>query len=479
MNMKNYIKPLSLVAVVLISFNSCETIDFGDVNLKPNSPATASTAALLTNAQRSIPTIVSEVNSNLMVQYISEITYTEDSRYERFEWSYDYWYSGPLKDLQEIIDLNSSDPDKYINGGTTENQIAIAKILKVYFYKYLTDRWGMIPYSEALQGSDQTKPKFDTQESIYYSLFEEIDSAVSSIKTDGDIKGDILFDGDLIQWKKFANTMKLILAMRISNVNESLAKNKLTEAFQAGVISSVDENIHYPFLTEDANDNPWQDRFQTREDYAVSDVFIDFLTDNNDPRISSFAELPKSDTTGTYVGCPYGLANPNILQSEISFITSDIIKDGTSSGGMLFSYAQVCFSMAEAALRGITSVDNAQTWYERGIDASMAQWSVSQEEADAFKSQDNIAYNQSNALEQIATQKWVSLYMQGSEAWAEWRRLDFPKLNPAKDALSGNGIPVRNGYSALTKSLNAANYEEAVKAQGDDNQDTRLWWDIK
>lgn len=69
--------------------------------------------------------------------------------------------------------------------------------------------------------------------------------------------------------------------------------------------------------------------------------------------------------------------------------------------------------------------------------------------------------------------------MQGSEAWAEWRRLDFPKLNPAKDALSGDGIPVRNGYSALTKSLNAANYEEAVKAQGDDNQDTRLWWDIK
>lgn len=477
--MKHYFKNLNLIIVVLVLLNSCETVDFGDENLNPNFPSTASTAALLTNAQRAIPSIVSEVNSNLMVQYISEITYTEDSRYEAFEWSYDYWFSGPLKDLQEIIDLNTDNPDKYINGGTTENQIAIAKILKVYYFAYLTDRWGMIPYSESLQGSKNTKPKFDTQESIYSSLFSEIDSALSSIKTDGNLRGDILFKGDLNQWKKFANTMKLVLAMRISNVNETLASAKLSEAFQSGVISSVEENIHYPYLTEDTNDNPWQDRFQTREDYAVSDVFVDFLVDHNDPRISSYAELPLSDETGTYVGCPYGVANPNVLQSEISFIDSDIIYDGTQMGGMIFSYAQICFSLAEAAHRGMTNEGTAESWYEKGIDASMKQWGVSQEDADTFKAQSNITFDQENALELIATQKWVSLYLQGSEAWAEWRRLDFPRLNPAPDALSGSGIPVRNGYSALIKTLNEENYSTAVKLQGTDNQNTRLWWDVK
>ncbi|PDH43669.1 MAG: SusD/RagB family nutrient-binding outer membrane lipoprotein [Flavobacteriales bacterium MED-G22] len=477
--MKNYIKKWSLILLTVFAFQACETVDFGDTNVNPNSPSTASTAALLTNAESFIPTIVSEVNSNLMVQYISEITYTEDSRYEQFEWSYDAWYSGPLKDLQEIIDLNTSDPETYKNGGATENQIAVARILKVYFYLYLTDRWGMIPYSEALQGSDNIKPKFDTQEAIYTSLFSEIDESLGSINTSGALNGDLLFNGDMSHWKKFANTLKLVMAMRISNVNQSLGQQKLTEAYNAGVIGSVAENIHYPYLTEDTNDNPWQDRFQTREDYAVSDVFVNWLVDHNDPRIASYAELPLSDATGTYIGCPYGVQNPNVLQSDISFITDDIIYDGTQAGGMIFSYAQVCFSMAEAALRGMTTVGDAETWYNLGIDASMEQWGISAADALSYKSQATVAYDAANGLEQIAIQKWASLYLQGAEAWSEWRRLDFPKLEPAEDALSGNGIPVRNGYAALTKSLNEENYNAAVASQGADTQDTRLWWDTK
>ena len=417
--MKNYIKNWSLILIAVFAFQACETVDFGNENLNPNSPSTASTAALLTNAQRFIPTVVSEVNSNMMVQYISQITYTEGSRYEQFEWSYDDWYSGPLKDLQEIIDLNTEDPEAYKNGGTTENQIAVARIMKAYFYLYLTDRWGMIPYSEALQGSENIKPKFDTQEAIYTSLFTEIDEALGSINTSGTLKGDILFNGDMSHWKKFANTMKLVMAMRVSNANQSLGQQKLTEAYNAGVIGSVAENMHYPYLTEDTNDNPWQDRFQTREDFAVSDVFIDFLNNHNDPRIASYAELPLSDATGTYVGCPYGVANPNVLQSDISFITSDIIYDGTQTGGMIFSYAQICFSMAEAALRGMTTVGDAETWYNLGIDASMAQWGVAEADAAAYKAQAEVAYDAAKGLEQIATQKWAALYMQGAEAWSD------------------------------------------------------------
>ncbi len=476
--MNNLFKKTTLFIFGFMLLLGCQTVDFGDENINPNEPTTALTSALLTNSIRSISGIVAEVNSNLMVQYISEITYTEDSRYETYEWSYDRWYTSPIQNLQEIINLNQAEPEKYIGAGTTQNQIAVASLLKAYYFHYLTDRWGMIPFSEALMGEENIKPKFDTQEAIYNGLFALIDESLQSINTLGSIKGDILFNGDLNRWKQFGNTLKLIMAMRISDVDQALAKTKFSEAINAGVIKSNAENIFYPFLSEDTNDNPWQDRFETREDYAVSNVFVDYLVATSDPRISKYAELPASDSTGTYVGCPYGITNPNILQSNISFITKDIIYDGTNSGNMIYNYAQVCFSMAEAVHRGWTSGD-AEQWYNKGIEASILQWNLSAEDYDNFIVQEGIAFEDSKAIEQIATQKWVALYLQGAEAWAEWRRLDFPKLSPAPDALTGNGIPVRNGYSALTRSLNAENYNQAVSIQGPDTQDTKLWWDVK
>ena len=98
-----------------------------------------------------------------------------------------------------------------------------------------------------------------------------------------------------------------------------------------GAIGSVSENIEYPYLSEDTNDNPWQDRFETREDYALSDIFVAHLSNHNDPRITEYAELPASG--GDYTGVPYGVANPNVLQAEVSFIDSDIIYDGTRITG--------------------------------------------------------------------------------------------------------------------------------------------------
>lgn len=474
---KLYPHSLIITAFSLL-FMSCENVDFGDINLNPNEPSTASTPGLLTSSIRSIPSIVSEVNSNLMVQHLSEITYTEDSRYEQFEWSYDSWYSGPLKNLQEIIDLNTDDPNRYLDGGTTANQIAVARILKVFYFQYLTNRWGAVPYREALQGTENIKPVFDQQESIYLGdggLFNELDSALAQMELDGTLQGDILFNGDLTQWRKFANTLKMIMAIRIADRDAARAQAAFNEAHSGGVLGSTAENMHYPYLSENNNDNPWQDRFETREDFAISDVFVDFLTESNDPRLSEFAE--PAANTGNFVGCPYGVANPNVLQAEISFITSEVIYDGTTKGGMIFSYAQICFSYAEAAARGWNVPDTAAIWYERGIDASMEQWGVATDAAASYKAQASVAFDSSNWKASIGTQKWIALYLQGSEAWVEWRRLDYPHLTPAVDALSGNGIPVRNGYAALTKTLNEENYNAAVSAQGPDNQDTKLWWD--
>jgi len=471
--MKNTLKYFGILALSIGLLNSCETVDFGDENLNPNQPSTASTAALLTNAMRALPGHVSEVNGNMWVQYISQITYTEESRYSTVQRSYDSWYSGALKDIQEVIDLNTEDAASYTGGGTTANQIAVAKILKAYYFQALTDRWGMVPFSEALLGVDNITPKFDTQQDIYNGCFALIDEALASINTSGTLNGDILFGGSMAHWKKFANTLKLVMALRIADADETTAKAKFLEA-RPGVISSVAENINYPYLTEDTNDNPWQDRFETREDYALSNVLVDHLQGMNDPRLMQFGELPASG--GDYVGVPYGVENPNVLQANVSFIDSDIIYDGTQKGGAIFTYAQVAFSIAEAAHRGWTS-DSIEDWYNVGIQASMDQWGVSADDASAYLAQASVQFDSTKAMEQIATEKYVSLFLQGFEAWSEWRRLDYPQLSPAPDALTGTGIPVRYGYSANTAALNEANYNAAVSAQGADTQDTKLWWD--
>ncbi|MCW1953285.1 MAG: SusD/RagB family nutrient-binding outer membrane lipoprotein [Flavobacteriia bacterium] len=471
--MKNTIKYVGILALSLGLLGSCETVDFGNENLNPNQPSKASTAALLTSAIKSLPSHVSEVEGNMWVQYISQITYTEGSRYSTEQWSYDGWYAGGLKDLQEIIDLNELDASAYTSGGTTANQVAVAKILKAYYFQFITDTWGMVPFNEALLGVDNITPAFDSQEDIYIACFAMIDEALASINTSGNLSGDILFDGNMENWKKFANTLKMNMALRIADVNAATAQAKFNEAMP-GVIGSVSENINYPYLSEDTNDNPWQDRFETREDYALSDVFTNHLNTFNDPRITEFAELPA--TGGDYTGVPYGVASPNVLQANVSFIDSDIIYDGTSRGGVIYSYAQIAFSIAEASVRGWTS-ESAADWYEKGIQASMDQWGISEANASAYLAQDAVKFNSDKAMEQIATEKWVALFLQGSEAWAEWRRLDYPQLSPAPDALSGNGIPVRYGYSANVASLNEANYNAAVSAQGADNQDTKLWWD--
>jgi len=473
--MKNTIKYLGILALSLGLLGSCETVDFGNENVNPNQPSKASTAALLTSAIRSLPSHVSEVDGNMWVQYISQITYTDGSRYATEQWSYDGWYAGGLKDLQEVIDLNGLDPASYTSGGNTANQVAVAKILKAYYFQFITDTWGMVPFSEALLGVDNITPAFDTQEAIYNSCFALIEEALSSMKTSETINGDILFDGNMSQWSKFANTLKLRMALRIADVDETTARAKFNEALP-GAIGSVAENINYPYLSEDTNDNPWQDRFETREDFALSKLFVNHLSAKNDPRLSEFGELPASG--GNYTGVPYGVEAPNVLQAEVSFIDSDIIYDGTKKGGVIFSYAQVAFSVAEAAVRGWTS-QSASDWYNKGIQASMDQWGVSTTDAAAYLAQSSVQYNSSNAMELIGTEKWISLFLQGSEAWAEWRRLDYPQLSPAPDALSGNGIPTRYGYSANVVTLNEANYNAAVSAQGPDNQDTKLWWDKK
>jgi hypothetical protein len=452
--------------------SSCS--EFGDININPNEPTFVGTKTLLTGALRSIAGVVGSPDGVLFVQHMSEITYTENSRYGAIREDYGRWYTGPLANLQKIIQLNSDEVTRasHVSGGSNQNQIGVARIMKAYFFNHAVERWGPLPYSKALKGNEILLPAYDDESIIYSDLLKELREAALQLDG-GHIEGDIIFGGDTEQWKKFANTLRASIAMKIADADGNLAKSTFTDAIKAGLIH---ETVHYDFLPESNNENPWFSAFRTRTDYAVSDVIVDFLTGTNDPRLEAFADPAKS--SGIIVGMPYGLENSTVSPPTVSYPHSDNVR-GQDKDVPIISIAQVHFMMAEAVARGwITG--NAETHYNAAITASMNAWGIDNStEINNFLAQSSVKYNTSNWKKSIGTQKWVALFGQGFDAWTEWRRLDFPILKIAEAPLNpSEKIPVRFMYPETEVTLNAANYNAVVaKMNGGDTDGAKLWWD--
>lgn len=476
--MKQINKLKTIILAVFISFAACDTVDFGDTNVDPNSPSNPVTSLLLTNVQRGMSGYIGATTSNLYVQYLSNGQYDEESRYQTLNWDTNGAYA-LLQDIKTIVDINSNPETQEAAQayGSNGNQIAAATILKVWYFQMMTERWGYLPYSEANDAENTTKPVYDSQQDIYMGLFTELDSALSMINSGNGPDGDILFGGDMTKWRTFANTIKMVMALRLSKADPATGRTKFNEALSAGVISSNANNLQYTYLTEDTNDNPWQDRFESRRDYLMSDVFVDALigsgtnTAPEDPRLPKMAEL--STNGAVYVGAPYGLSNS--ATDDYSFITDDIINKGDAPL-MIYTYAEVLFARAEAAAMGWTT-ENAATLYGQAVTASMTQWGVSTADAATY-----LAANAYTGVNDIAYEKWVSLFLQGYNSWAEWRRFKamgtesrIGLVAPANLLSNANGIPQRHGYSATAASLNEANYNAAISAQGPDELNTILW----
>ena len=475
--MKNINKVKLLLLAAFVSFTACDTVDFGSTNVDPNSPSNAVPSLLLTNAQRGMSDYIASTTSNLYVQYLSNGQYDEESRYQTLNWSTNGAY-GLLQDISEIIKINSGEDTKVAAQayGSNGNQMAAATILKVWYFQMMTERWGAIPYSEANDVENITKPKYDSQQSIYMALFTELDAAMAMIDAGNGPDGDILFGGDMAKWSAFANTIKMTMGLRLSNADATTGSAMFNQAMSGGIASNSG-NISYNYLSEDSNDNPWQDRFETRKDYLLSDVFVNKLigtgsnTAPEDPRLMMYAET--STTSATFVGAPYGFSNS--ATDNYSFITSNIINKGDAPL-MIYTYAEVLFARAEAAAKGWTS-ESAATLYGQAVMASMAQWGVSASDA-----ADYLAANPYSNIADIAYEKWVSLYLQGYNSWAEWRRFKaegndgrIALVAPADLLSNATDIPQRHGYSATAGSLNETNYNAAVSAQGADTLDTVLW----
>ena len=490
-----YIKYGVFSACMAIGLTACEK-SFQKLNTNPNEPAKTSTSFLLSNAQKYMMDYTWDEwfngrRGNQLAQYWSSNEYSNESRYSLREtvtnqyWG--YFYARSLQDLQEIIRLNETAPEDYIGFGKTENQIAIAKTMQTWLYQNITDTWGPIPYSQALQGADFSFPKYDSQKEVYIGLLAKLDEAINAFDvSDGSVQGDLIYNGDLVKWKKFANSIKMRVALRMADVEPTIAATAISEAIASGVFTSNADNALFQYQSGAPNNNPLAEDYKTRNDFAASNIMVDELDRLGDPRLSLYY-APNS--AGNYVGEVYGLTANDAaltLDENISQRNPQVLAE--TAPGIYLDYAQVEFMLAEAAERGISGASTAATHYNNGITASMQYWdadnSLSATDISNYIAQPEVDYNTLIGTDTwkkvIGRQKWIALYMQGVQGWAEYRRLDFGILQaPAGGTLDGTSIPNRMKYPTDEMTLNGTQYDAGVSLLGGaDNQDTKLWWDV-
>lgn len=453
-----------LLFITIIGFlaTGCDVVSFDeDINKNPNLPSDAAPSQLIANAMLSLPGLSSSPQGEYNAQYLSEIIYIDDSLYPEATTSFYWMYQGPLINLQEAIEYSNN-----------ANEVAVAKILKAYYFWHLTDRWGDIPMSEALNGTENFTPTYDSQEAVYENLFALLKEARDEIEVSGSLSDDIMYGGDMEKWRKFSNTVRMLMALRLSEVDAQTAEQEFTAAVNDGVMTSNDDSFVFQHLADQNNENYWYNQIvrQSREWWAMPVRLIDMMEPYNDPRLPVYADTAES--TGNYDGLPYGTPN-DVEASDYALLGSDIHEQDAPV--YLVTYAQAKFALAEAAERGWTA-DAAATHYNEAVEASIVQWTGSDADVAAYLAQPDITYDPNNGIEMISEQRYLHLFMHGYEAWAEYRRTGYPDnmVNP-----QGRNVPLRQAYTSDEALNNTDNFNEAVQRQfsGDNSIYGQLWWD--
>jgi hypothetical protein len=474
-------KLLILGVLIGLTVTSC-TKDITDNNVDPKSPESVPAGTLFSNAEKNLGDLMTEVSSgrNLLKvwgQHWTETTYNDEANYDIIgrDPSESFWiglYTEVLEDLKSARAAIAE--DALLNDETRANQLAIIDIIEVYSYQTLVDLNGDVPYTDALNVTENLSPVYDDAATIYGKLISRISQDVSTLAQGGSSFGsaDIYYGGDVAKWSKFANSLKLRLGMRIADVNASLASTTVSSAFAAGVMESADDSAIIYYEASSPNTNPLYDLFVLNGragDYVAGKTSVDYLLSVNDPRIDDFFD----ENVDGYVGGVIGADNS---YPGFSHIAPELTLEPTAPGAIL-EYFEVQFFLAEAVKRGFIAGD-AKMFYDEAVTASIVKYNGTAGEAATYLAQPGVAFDSANWEQLIGTQKWIALFNNGFEAWTEWRRLDHPDflVNSAKTDLS---VPLRIFYPLNETALNKANYDAAVQnIGGSDDLFSPLFWDV-
>lgn len=456
-----------------------------ELNVEKVNPAEVPAETLFANGVKEAAYMMvnSSVNVNvfrLYAQYWAQTTYPDESQYNQItrEIPKNFWdrgYRRGLQDLSIAKELMIANPDPTLSAAGNANKLAIVDIAIAYIYSIMAETYGNIPFSQALD-VDNIAPVYDDARAVYDAQIDALTTAANTIdESAASISGsqDIVFEGDAAGWKKFANSLKLRMAMMLADVDAAKAQTMITEALASGLILSPDEDAFVTYYSEAPSTNPvYEDLVLSgRRDYVPSNTLVDIMNNLNDPRRVAYFTDP---IDGEYVGGIYGTANAYGDASHIG----DVFHTPTLPG-VLMSCSEVMFLLAEAAERGFTVPETAETYYNQGIEFSMYEWGLTQVDYLAYIAQPSVAYATAAGdwKQKIGIQAWIALNNRGYEGWTTWRRLDFDGLNPA-EGLTLEDIPTRLLYPLEEAQLNGANLDAAISAIGGDTKTTKLWWDV-
>lgn len=476
-------KKIIIFLIPLAFLASCvDSLIEDGYNVDQKSATIAPPETLFTNALKNLTDVLTTPNVNtnnfrLYIQHWATTTYLQEPRYDLTSRTipqalWQVLYRDVIADLKESRRLIEA--DMFLDAAARNNQLAQIEIIEVYAWSVLVNAFGDVPYSEAFT-YEIPLPKYDDAQTVYNNILARLDVALIMIdaSADGFGDGDLLYEGDMAQWVKFGNSVKLKLAMVIADVDAATA-GPMVAAAAPNVFSSNADNARFPYLSAPPNNNPLSANlnplYSQRQDYVMAGALVDQMNSLNDPRRPFYF----TSVGGIFKGGKYGFLN---AYADFSHVSETIIDPELEA--LLLDYSEVQFLLAEAVERGFIA-GTAATYYNNAVAASIEYWGGTPAEATAYLAESEVAYSSPQFKEKIGTQKWIALYNRGYDAWVEWKRLDYPALLPPSggDVPAGLTIPVRLIYPINEQTLNGASREAASAAIGGDLATTKVFWDI-
>jgi hypothetical protein len=510
-----------------VGLTSCDN-GFEDINKNPNNPEEVPMSTLFNGTNRYLMEQTrngwwSARISLPWMQYSAQNVYLDEDRYAYRDagQSQAGWLDlyRTASNYRQIIKY-AQDPEylKRYNYADADNTIASARIMLAYTFDNLVTHFGDVPYwsfgakdadFQALDVNTYKTPVYASQEKIYKDLLKELKEAEAQLSSSKEgIQGDLIFEGDVAKWKKFANSLRLRIANRVK-AKLPEANDHIKDAIAKGVITTNADNAQLAFESSSANGNPFWKMYYTgtaRIDFFPNRSFVTLLKGEKgnlktvDPRLYKFAapkglnwaEYNKGYTKGTltdYVGLPYGI--PNSLKAQVedfskfNLFSKEVLN--ATRPEVLIEASEVNFILSE--VNGWSQAD-----YVKGVEASMDKWGVDKADVASY-----IATLPTANQENVMVQKYIALFMQGDEAWNEYRRTGYPNgsillLPGAEGTLmdgttkytftpqrSGNvvakDIPARLRYPSIQQTLNGVNWEAAKnKLSNKDEIDSKLYF---
>ena len=474
-----------------------------DLNTDTKNPINAPSYALFTNGQKYMTDwlTTSSVNYNIgnqIAQYWTETTYTDESNYNlgNRDIPKNFWTRLYVDGLNNFEQAKKLIPTDVTDADQMRSELDITDVMEVYTYYYLVTTYGNLPYTQANDIDKYPFPQYDDAKTVYTDLLTRLDSSIAGLNATGGSSfgaADIIYGGDVTAWLKFANSLKLKMAMLIADSDPSTAATKVSEAVTAGVFTSNDDNALFRYTGVTPNANPiWVDVIQSnRNDYVIAKTLLDPMVALNDPRSTKYWTNEYSDDNiGGTVGDNNTWNNySNVYWSSIKGTIVD-----PSLPGDLLDFSEVSFLLAEAVERGFIS-GTAADYYNAGVTASIEYWGGSASDASTYLAQPDVAYatapgalgagvigstgvstSTTHWKQAIGLQKYFALYLRGLDAWVDIRRLHYPAM--AVPTSPKSAFPWRYTYPSNEQTANGNSYKTAVAALGGngDQVTTKLFW---